>query len=209
VLLVAAELVRTSTAASLTTGCERITLSGPELRPSRPFAGRLFDVLAAAAAAGRRVGLLVPAVWLSGEPVPDLFSVADHVNLRLHGALTGRWPGAAPRSFPDLTNVYRRETPPRRLQPGARIYSGLTVAGVGDARVLTPFERRAIDQLSLPAASDGLVDAAIVAAHYGLSVAAWCVPVAARPVDAARAPRDAVPRGEDGGETDPTRQGET
>jgi hypothetical protein len=50
------------------------------------------------------------------------------------------------------------------------------VAGVGEARALTVFERRAIDQLSLPAGSDSLVDAVIVAAYYGLSVAAWCVP---------------------------------
>jgi hypothetical protein len=123
--------------------------------------------------------LLVPALWLARGPAPDLFSVADHVNLGLRGALTGRWPAGAPRAFPDPSAVYEREPPPRRRSPGARVYSGLTVAGVGDARAPTVFESRAIDQLSLPAASDGLVDAVIVAAYYGLSVAAWCVPLPA------------------------------
>ena len=52
------------------------------------------------------------------------------------------------------------------------------MAGVGDVRALTTFESRAIDQLSLPAASDSLVDAVIVAAYHGLSVVAWCVPLA-------------------------------
>ena len=113
------------------------------------------------------------------RPAPDVFSVADHVNLRLRGALTGRWPAGAPRAFPELSAVYEREPPSRRPPPGARVYSGLTVAGVGDVRALTAFERRAIDQLSLPAASDSLVDAVIVAAYYGLSVAAWCVPLPA------------------------------
>jgi hypothetical protein len=36
------------------------------------------------------VRLLVPAVWLANEQAPDVFSVADHVNLCLRGALTGR-----------------------------------------------------------------------------------------------------------------------
>jgi len=111
------------------------------------------------------------------EPAPDVFSVADHVNLRLRGALTGRWPVSAPRVFPEMNAVYEREPAPRRPSLGPRVYSGLTVAGVGDARALTPFERRAIGQLSLPAASDCLVDAVIVAAYHGLSVAAWCVPL--------------------------------
>lgn len=179
-LLVARELAGSSFAVALAGDSEVLVMTARDLQPRRPFEGRLFEVLAAAALAGPRshaapIGLLVPAVWLAGEPAPDLFGVADHVNLRLRGALTGRWPAGAPRSFPDLSNVYEREPAFGRPPSGARVYSGLTVAGVGDARALTPFERRAVDRLSLQAASDRLVDAVIVAAYHGLSVAAWCV----------------------------------
>jgi hypothetical protein len=208
--LVTAELADSAIAAALAEGSRLVTLAHRDLRPAKPFEGRLFEVLAAAAsgdttsvareatgeAPGRAAGaarrldlppaasgtasvrLLVPAVWLAPEQPPDAFSVADHVNLRLRGALTGRWPAGAPRAFPELNTVYEREPPFRRPPPGARVYSGLVVAGVGNVRALTHFEGRAIDQLSLPAASDCLVDAVIVAACYGLSVAAWCVPLA-------------------------------
>ena len=197
--LVAAELAGSSPAAVFAGGSEPVRLTRPDLRPARPVEGRLFEALAAAARSAAAAGpeeervplpasspaavstgpvrLLVPAVWLADGPAPDVFGVADHVNLRLRGALTGRWPAGAPRVFPDLSTVYEREPPPRRPSPGARVYSGLTVAGVGDVRALTAFEIRAINQLSLPAASDSLVDAVIVAAYYGLSVAAWCVPL--------------------------------
>ncbi len=197
--MVAAQLADAPAAAALAAGYDPVTLTQQDLRPARPLAGRLFEILAAAAgraASGEPsettefhesssavsaapVRLLVSAVWLADRPVPYAFSVADHVNLCLRGALTGRWPAGAPRSFPELGAVYEREPPPRRLPPGARVYSGLTVAGVGDAQALTGFERRAIDQLSLPAASDSLVDAVIVAAYHGLSVIAWCVPLPA------------------------------
>jgi hypothetical protein len=201
VFLVASELAGSPLAAALCAGHHLARLNTDELRPARPFRGRLFALLAEAAggapplerpqarAAGGlpgspggapppTVGLLVPARWLGEPPVPDLLSVADHVNLRLRGALTGRWPAGAPRSFPDLSRVYERPPAVGRAPSGARVYSGLTVAGVADVGLLTPFERRAIDRLSLTAASDRLVDAVIVAAHYGLRVAAWCVPLA-------------------------------
>jgi hypothetical protein len=83
--LAAAELAGSPVATALAAGSEPVTLTRAELRPSRPFVGRLFEVLAGTAVT--RVRLLVPAVWLAGEPAPDAFSVADHVNLRLRGAL--------------------------------------------------------------------------------------------------------------------------
>lgn len=180
-LLVARELAGSPFAAALAGDSQPVVLTSRELRPGRPLEGRLFEVLAAAALPGSRVhaapvGLLVPAVWLGADPRPDLLGVTDHVNLRLRGALTGRWPAGAPRSFPDLSHVYEREPALGRPPSGARVYSGLTVAGVGDVRALTPFERRAVDRLFLKAASDRLVDAVILAAYHGLSVAAWCAP---------------------------------
>lgn len=57
------------------------------------------------------VGLVVPSVWLpAGErdgELPGLVVVTDHVNLTLRGPLTGRWPGARPRTFPRMTGVYQ------------------------------------------------------------------------------------------------------
>jgi hypothetical protein len=175
VFIVAADLADSPLAAALANGDEPAVLDATDLRPERPLQGRLFEAISGASGSVR---LLVAAVWFGEAPAPDLFSVADHVNLRLRGALTGRWPAGTPRAFPDLSAVYEREPAFRRPPSGARVYSGLTVAGVGDARSLTPFERRTVDRLSLQAASDSLVDAVILAAYRGSSVAAWCVPLA-------------------------------
>jgi hypothetical protein len=50
------------------------------------------------------------------------------------------------------------------------------VAGVTDAGRLTPFEARAVCEGDIIAVSDSLVPPAIVAAFYGLTLAACGVP---------------------------------
>jgi len=50
------------------------------------------------------------------------------------------------------------------------------VAGVTDARRLTPFEAAAVREAGICAVSDTLVPATIVAAYHGLTVAACGVP---------------------------------
>jgi hypothetical protein len=54
----------------------------------------------------------------------------------------------------------------------------VVVAGVADARRLTPFEAQAVAELGVIAVSDVLVPAAIVAAYHGLTLAACGVPPA-------------------------------
>ena len=52
------------------------------------------------------------------------------------------------------------------------------MAGVADAARLTPFEAGAVREAGVFAVSDSLVPAAIIAAYYGLTVAACGVPQA-------------------------------
>ena len=52
------------------------------------------------------------------------------------------------------------------------------MAGVTDAGRLTPFEARAVREGGVVAVSDSLVPPAIVAAYYGLTLAACGVPQA-------------------------------
>jgi purine nucleoside phosphorylase len=60
-----------------------------------------------------------------------------------------------------------------RRPEGARVYSsGVVAAGVADARRLTRFEVRAVGEGGWPIVSDSLVPVAIVAAYYGLKLAA-------------------------------------
>ncbi len=104
-------------------------------------------------------------------------SVCDHVNLELRGPLTGRWPAGVPRAFPQVAGIYQPALVRASGEP--RVYSsGVVVAGVADARRLTPFEARAVADLGVIAVSDVLVPAAIVAAYYGLTLAACGVPQA-------------------------------
>lgn len=145
-------------------------LTKSALRPSRPFSGALHDLLAPRRP-GEPVGLFVPVVWRANGPPPALIAVSDHVNLALASPLSGRWPEGVPRTFPALTGIYQ----PRvvRARGGARIYSaGVVVAGVGDALRLTPFESGAVHEGGYSAVSDTLVPAAIIAAYYGLTLAA-------------------------------------
>jgi len=160
-------------------------LSRQDLRPAAPFAGRLFALLAGQPA-GSCVGLVVPVAWRgdaacggSAAPVKpspgSLLAVADHVNLELRGPLTGRWSAAVPRSFPPLTGIYQPADV--RARGGARVYSsGVVVAGVADAGRLTPFEAGALRETDVFVVSDSLVPSAIVAAYYGLTLAACGVP---------------------------------
>jgi hypothetical protein len=161
-----------------------VSLARDDLRPSVPFDGQLFAILARQQR-GACVGLVVPAVWLrtaedEGLGVPggrpalaagDVVPIADHVGLELRGPLSGRWPAGAPREFPSMTGIYQ----PGLVRPreGARVYSsGVVAAGVADARRLTRFEARAVREGGWPIVSDCLVPAVIVAAYYGLRLAA-------------------------------------
>ena len=199
-LLVAAPLAGSSLVAELFPAVAPTVVALDDLRVTRPWQGELFDLLAAAAAtaasrepgaaapaletalpgaAALAIGLLVPVRWVSHEPAPELVLVADHVNTRLRGPLTGRRPVSGPRSlgpqpFPSPVGLYQPETIRRAV--GRRVYSIVAVAGVASVAHLTPFERRAVAATRCPAVCDCLVDAAIVAAFYGLTVAACGVP---------------------------------
>jgi purine nucleoside phosphorylase len=129
---------------------------------------------------------VVPVVWqgnaaagATAAPLKlapgTLLAVADHVNLELRGPLSGRWPADLPRSFPPLAGIYQPAGV--RARGGARVYSsGVIVAGVADAGRLTPFEVRALREAGAFVVSDSLVPPAIVAAYYGLTLAACGVP---------------------------------
>jgi hypothetical protein len=166
---------------------EHRLLTRQELRPAAPFEGSLFAILSERPA-GSRVGLVVPVIWrgdaaCDGSAAPAhlapgmLLAVADHVNLELRGPLTGRWPAGVPRSFPPLTGIYQPADV--RARGGPRVYSpGVVVAGVADAGRLTPFESGALREAGVFAVSDSLVPSAIIAAYYGLTLAACGVPPA-------------------------------
>jgi hypothetical protein len=185
-LLVAAPLAASPLPAALFGDVEPTVVSLETLRVTTPWRGELFDLLAAAAAASEppgvppTLGLVVPMRWLAAEPAPELIVVADHVNARLAGPLTGRRPasgphGRGPQPFPSMSGLYQPETIRRSV--GRRVYSVVAVAGVARVGELSPFERRAIAAAGCPAACDCLVDAAVVAALHGFKVAACGVPL--------------------------------
>jgi hypothetical protein len=64
------------------------------------------------------------------------------------------------------------------MRGGARVYWADVVAGVQDAGRLAPFEAAALRDEGCAAVSDTLVPAAIVAAYFGLTLAACGVPQA-------------------------------
>jgi hypothetical protein len=200
-VLTADEPAAPRAAGRLFPAAEHVLLTRQDLRPAAPFAGRLFAILAAQPV-GSRVGLVVPVVWhgdaVAGDaacggsaaparfaaparpapvtlPVGALLAVSDHVNLELRGPLTGHWPAAVPRAFPPLAGIYQPADV--RARGGARVYSsGVVVAGVADAGRLTAFEAGALREADVFVVSDSLVPAAIVAAFYGLTLAACGVP---------------------------------
>ncbi len=186
-LIVAATLGRSPLPAALFPTVTPVVVPHEALRVALPWRGALFDLFeelagadsAAAAPPARTVGLLVPVRWVSEAPAPELVIVADHVNTRLRGPLTGRRPTSGPHSggsqpFPSLTGIYQPET--IRCAVGRRVYSIVAVAGVAAAAALTPFERRAVAATGCAAVCDCLVDVAVVAALYGFKVAACGVP---------------------------------
>ena len=79
-----------------------------------------------------------------------------------------------PQPFPSPVGLYQPEMIRRAV--GRRVYSIVAVAGVASVAHLTPFERRAVAASGCPAVCDCLVDAAIIAAFHGLTVAACGVP---------------------------------
>jgi hypothetical protein len=148
-------------------------LTREDLRPLAPFEGPLFGILASRPR-GSVVALVLPVLAAGGEErlTPgDLVPVGDHVGLEARGPLAGRWPAGVPRDFPSMTGIYQ----PSLVRPleGARVYSsGVVTAGVADVRRLTRFEARAVREGGWPIVSDALVPVAIVAAYYGLRLAA-------------------------------------
>ena len=163
-----------SAGAALFPGARLLELTREQLRPPAPFEGPLVALLAERPR-GAVVGLVVP-VRAAGEagagPAPgELVPIADHVGLEGRGPLTGRWPAGEPRDFPSVTGIYQ----PSLVRPpeGARVYSsGVVAAGVAAARRLTRFEVRAVREGGWPIVSDSLVPVAIVAAYYGMRLAA-------------------------------------
>jgi len=178
-VLTASDAACRDAGASLFPGVPSAALAREELRPPAPFAGPLFGLLAVLPR-GCVLGLVVPASpapseaggAASGSPRPgDLVPVADHVGLEPRGPLTGRWPAGEPRGFPSVTGIYQPAIV--RRPEGARVYSsGVVAAGVSDVRRLTRFEVRAVREGGWPIVSDSLVPVAIVAAYYGMRLAA-------------------------------------
>ena len=187
-VLTSADAACRDAGARLFPGVPTESLAREQLRPLAPFEGRLFALLAAQPR-GSAVGLVVPVLPAGGteEPPPfpcgsspgsawcgrpgELVAVADHVNLESRGPLTGRWPAGVPLDFPSTTGIYQ----PALVRPleGRRIYSpSIVAAGVADVRRLSRFEARAVREGGWPILSDSLVPAAIVAAYYGLRLAA-------------------------------------
>ena len=174
-VLTAADPGSRDAGAALFPGAPATALTRDELRPPAPFAGALFELLAARPR-GSVFGLVVPACLgapdAAGALVPgDLVAIADHVGLVGCGPLAGPWPAGVPRDFPGMTGIYQPALV--RPFPGARVYSsGVVAAGVADARRLTPFEARAVREGGWPIVSDSLVPVAVVAAYYGVKLAA-------------------------------------
>ena len=171
-VLTAADTACRDAGARLFPGVPLRALTREDLRPLAPFEGPLFEVLAARPH-GSVVALVVPVVAAGGEAVlpGELVPVGDHVDLEPGGPLTGRWPAGVPRDFPSMTGIYQ----PALVRPleGARVYSsGVVAAGVADARRLTRFEARAVREGGWPIVSDSLVPVAVIAAYYGLRLAA-------------------------------------
>ncbi len=181
-VLTAADPASRAAATTLFPGAPRKSLTRERLRPPAPFEGLLFALLSGLRR-GSLVGLIVPAMWAgeAGErPAPGaLVPVADHVGLEGSGPLTGRWPADVPRDFPSMTGIY--QPAPVRSRHGARVYSsGVVAAGVADVHRLSRFEARAVREGGCDIVSDSLVPVAIVAAYYGLRLAAFALVQAPR-----------------------------
>jgi hypothetical protein len=173
-VLTAADPASRSAGAALFPGVPAESLTREQLRPPAPFEGPLFTLLAGLPR-GTVVGLVVPVLWAGeareGPAHGDVVPVTDHVGLEGHGPLTGRWPDGVPRDFPSMTGIYQPAHV--RSRRGARVYSsGAVAAGVADAGRLTRFEARAVREGGCGLVCDSLVPVAVVAAYYGLRLAA-------------------------------------
>jgi hypothetical protein len=173
-VLTADDAASRAAGSALFPGATLESLSRRDLRPPVPFEGPLFALLGARASR-ETVGLVVPAVWTgdTGESPASggLVCISDHLGLEGRGPLTGRWPAGVPRDFPSMTGIYQPADV--RSRRGARVYSsGIVAAGVADVRRLSRFEARAVREGGCSIVSDSLVPAAIVAAYYGLRLAA-------------------------------------
>jgi hypothetical protein len=105
-----------------------------------------------------------------------LVVVTDHANLTWRSPLTGPNDDSIGPRFPSMTGIYAPETATDRLgaAEGMIVAPGI-VAGAGDDRRLTAFEKQAAGAGVYGAASSELVPVVIVAAHMGLRVAAVVV----------------------------------
>ncbi len=174
--LVVDEPATRSAALALFPDVELRILKRTALHPRRPFHGALFELLAAQPREAC-LGLVLPIVPTRGGGACDrgrVTAIADHVNASLASPLAGRWPDHLPRVFPAMTGVYQ----PRivRARGGAQVYSPGVVAGVADAARLTPFEVGVVRAQKCDAVSDMLIQVAVIAAYYGLTLAACGVP---------------------------------
>ncbi len=163
-------------AATLFPGVSARSFSREELRPPQPFTGPLFAELAGVPS-GCCIALVTSVVWCGSADgcglAPSagaLFAVTDHLNLELAGPLSGRWPSEVARVFPPTAGIYQPEV--IRARAGARVYSSGVVAGVSDSRRPTVFEAATARTAGAFVLSDEVVPVALVAAYYGLSVAA-------------------------------------
>jgi hypothetical protein len=174
-LLLVAEPLASSPAASLFEPVATRVVTPAALRCSAPWEGTPFELLAGLG--GDRtplVGLLVPVVWTAVGPVPDVVIVTDHVNLTVRGPLAGRRPDGGPQVFPSVTGIYQPFAAATAV--GGRVYSEVAVAGVADAGRLTPFERRHLADSGCAAVCDCLIDVVLVAAFHGHEVLACGIP---------------------------------
>jgi hypothetical protein len=189
-----------------------VALAREEMRPARPFEGRLFATLAGLPA-GTCVGLVVPLRPVTatspspGRPGVVPAATADAAEGHASDAAERRGSGeslSALVAVEDHVNLELRGPltgpwpagVPRsfpsmtgRYQPavvrsaaGPRVYSGGVVAGVGDLARLTPFERAALRCAGCLAAADLIVPPAVAAAYHGHTLAA-CGVVQGPPID--------------------------
>jgi hypothetical protein len=189
-----------------------VVLAREEMRPARPFAGRLFATLGGLPV-GTCLGLVVPLRMVAatgpsaGGPGAAPAVPAGPAERRTPDAVERRASGESPPGLiavEDHVNLELRSPltgpwpapVPRsfpsmtgRYQPsvvrsaaGPRVYSGGVVAGVGDLARLTPFERAALRCAGCLAAADLIVPPAVAAAYHGHTLAA-CGVVQGPPID--------------------------
>jgi hypothetical protein len=153
---------------------------------SRPLSPAEVAMLREAMGGDALVGYVCQGAGLAGDadvvsadpldPRVRLVAVTDHANLTWRSPLTGPNDDSVGPRFPSMTGIYAPEIVVDRLAAAEGMIIALgIVAGVGDDRRLTAFEKQAVGTEAYGAASSELVPVAIVAAHMGLRVAAVVV----------------------------------